>query len=74
MVRIDATLSGVAGNRDRPGNRPDEWRDGSTSLKRIAMPTKLLANFETNVPGTNANMLGITDPKIDVPDIQTIRN
>jgi len=38
------------------------------------MSTKLLADLETYVPSTNANMLGITDPKIDVPDIQTIHN
>jgi len=38
------------------------------------MPTKLLANLETDVACTNSNMLGITDPKTDVTDIQTIRD
>jgi len=38
------------------------------------MPTKLLENLETDVPCTNSNMLGITDTKIDVADIRTIRN
>jgi hypothetical protein len=68
------SIVGVARNRDGPGKWSDEWRNGPTSLKRVAMPTKLLSNLETNVSSTNANMLGITDPKIDVPDIQTIRN
>ena len=38
------------------------------------MSTKLLANFETDVPCTNSNMFGVTDPKIDVADIRTVRN
>jgi hypothetical protein len=38
------------------------------------MPTKLLANLETDVPCTNSNVLGITDTKIDVADIRIARN
>jgi len=38
------------------------------------MPTKLVANLETDVSCTNSDMLGITDPKIDVADIQIISN
>ena len=38
------------------------------------MPTKLLADLETDVPRTSSSMLGITDTKIDVADIGIVRN
>lgn len=62
-------VAGIASNRNCLVNRTDERRNGTASLKRITMPTKLLTNLETNVPGANSNMHGVTNSKIDVSDI-----
>ena len=43
-------------------------------LKRIAMTTKRLKNFISDMSRTNTNMLGVADTEIDVANIQTIRS
>jgi len=68
------TIVRVTSNRDRLINRADKWRNGATSLKRIAMTAKWLKNLKSDVPRTNSNMLCIADAKIDVTDIRTIRS
>jgi hypothetical protein len=65
---------GVASNRDRARNGLDKRRNRTTSLKRVAVPTKLLANLKSDVTGTNSNVLGVADSKIDVTNIRTIRS
>ena len=62
----------VARNRHGVINGPNEWRNSTTSLKRVTVTSKLLPNLETDVPRANLNMLGVADSKIDVADIQTI--
>jgi hypothetical protein len=62
----------VAGNRDGLVNRANERRDSATGLNRKPTPSKRLRYLKTYVPSTDPNVLGISDPKIDVPDIRTI--
>src|SRR5579872_4850709 len=64
---------GITSDCDGLVNRPNEWRNSTTSFKRVPMAAKFLANLVTDVPGRNPNMLGIADSKIDVPNIGAIR-
>lgn len=66
-------IDGIAGNRDRLINRPNERREGTTSLKRITMTAVRLSNPEADMPCTNSNMRGVSNSKIDVTNIRTIR-
>src|ERR1700733_987945 len=66
VVRIASDDHGVI-------NCPDKRRNGAAALKRITMTTKRLYNLKSNVPGTNANMLGIAHAKIDVAHIRATR-
>lgn len=64
----------VASDDDRIINRPDKWRDGAAGLERITMTAELLMNRKADVSGTIANMLGISNAKIDVANIGAVRS
>lgn len=64
----------VAGNRHGIINCSNERRNGTTSLERVTVTAKRLANLEAEVPGTNSDRPGVTDTKIDVTDIGTVRS
>jgi hypothetical protein len=65
-------IGGVAGDRDRSAYRADKWCYGSTRLQCVAVTSKTLGNLKSNVTGANPNVLRISDPKIDVPDIRPL--
>ena len=62
----------VASNGHGIVNRADKWSDGTARLKRIAMTSKWLKNLESDVTGTNPNVLSIANAKIDVANIGAI--
>jgi hypothetical protein len=64
----------ITGNGDRLVNRPDKRSNGTAGIKGIAMSSKPFFDLEAYVPSANPDMLGITDPEIDVASVGTIRN
>jgi hypothetical protein len=65
-------IAGVAGDRDRSADRADKGRNGSARLPCVAVTPGTLGNLKSNVTGANPNVLRISHPKIQVPDLRPI--
>lgn len=66
-------IIGVACDRGRPQDRPDQGRHGSTRLQRVTVPPKPLCDLKSDMTGANTNVLRISHPQIDEADIRPTR-
>ena len=68
-----SNIVSVARDRHSIRNRLNKRRNCTTRLKRIAISAKPLTDLESNMTGTNPNMICVTDSEIDVTDIRIVR-
>jgi hypothetical protein len=59
----------IASNDNLPGNGSNKWRNGAARVERERVATERLKNLESDVPGAEANVLSISDSKIDVTNV-----